>query len=116
MNLRARVADQTFINFNYAYIDAQYDVYCDDSRDWTQVYGNTFTSCKLDPLTGNPDTSGAYSRAGGGMPWTPDNAMVISVEHIELNVLNRYDHCIIWSPRHTTTCSAVGTRSIRIPS
>ena len=83
LNLRARVADQTFINFNYAYIDAKYDVYCDDSRDWTQVYGNTFTSCKLDPLTGNPDTSGAYSRAGGGMPWTPDNAMVLSVEHIQ---------------------------------
>lgn len=83
LNLRARVADQTFINFNYAYIDAQYDVYCDDSRDWTQVYGNTFTSCKLNPLTGNPDNSGAYSRAGGGMPWTPDNAMVLSVEHIQ---------------------------------
>ena len=83
LNLRARVADQTFVNFNYAYIDAQYDVYCDDSRDWTQVYGNTFTSCKLDPLTGNPDNSGAYSRAGGGMPWTPENALVFSVEHIE---------------------------------
>mgnify|MGYP005723773989 FL=1 len=83
LNLRARVADQTFVNFNYAYIDAQYDVYCDDSRDWTQVYGDTFTSCKLDPLTGNPDNSGAYSRAGGGMPWTPENALVLSVEHIE---------------------------------
>ena len=83
LNLRARVADQTFVNFNYAYIDAQYDVYCDDSRDWTQVYGDTFTSCKLDPLTGNPDDSGAYSRAGGGMPWTPENALVLSVEHIE---------------------------------
>ena len=75
LNLRARVADQTFINFNYAYIDAQYDVYCDDSRDWTDVHGS-FTSCKA-------GTVGAYSRAGGGMPWTPDNAMVLSVEHIE---------------------------------
>ena len=83
LNLRARVASQTFLNFNYAYIDAQYDVYCDDSRDWTQVYGNTFDSCKLDPTTGNPDDSGAFSRAGGGMPWTPENAMVLSVEHIQ---------------------------------
>ncbi|GIS23263.1 MAG: hypothetical protein CM15mP123_11650 [Gammaproteobacteria bacterium] len=49
LNLRARVADQTFINFNYAYIDAQYDVYCDDSRDWTEVHGS-FTTCK----TGTP--------------------------------------------------------------
>ena len=82
LNLRARVADQTTINFNYSYIDASYDNYCDDSRDWTEVHG-AFTSCKLDPATGNPDSSGAYDRAGGKMPWTPDNSMVISVEHIE---------------------------------
>ncbi|MFL2736394.1 MAG: TonB-dependent receptor [Gammaproteobacteria bacterium] len=75
LNLTARVADQTTLNFNYSYIDAQYDVYCDDSRNWTEVHG-TFTTCK----TGVP---GAYSRAGGGMPWTPDNAMVLSFEHVE---------------------------------
>ena len=75
LNLTARVADQTTLNFNYAYIDAQYDVYCDDSRNWTEVHG-TFETCK----TGTP---GAYSRAGGGMPWTPDNAMVFSFEHVE---------------------------------
>jgi len=82
LNLTARVADQTTLNFNYAYIDAQYDVYCDDSRNWTEVHGS-FTSCKLNPATGLPDNSGAYSRAGGGMPWTPDNAMVFSFEHVE---------------------------------
>tara|TARA_B100001559_G_scaffold300398_1_gene286483 strand:+ start:458 stop:3343 length:2886 start_codon:yes stop_codon:yes gene_type:complete len=75
LNLRARVADQTIINFNYAYIDAQYDVYCDDSRDWTDVHGS-FTTCKTGSV-------GAYSRAGAGMPWTPDNALVFSVEHVE---------------------------------
>ena len=75
LNLRARVADQTIINFNYSYIDASYDNYCDDSRNWSEVHG-TFTSCK----TGTP---GAYSRAGGKMPWTPDNAMVLSVEHVQ---------------------------------
>ena len=75
LNLRARVADQTIINFNYAYIDASYDNYCDDSRDWSEVHG-TFTTCK----TGTP---GAYSRTGGKMPWTPDNAVVLSVEHVQ---------------------------------
>ena len=75
LNLRARVADQTIINFNYSYIDASYDNYCDDSRNWSEVHGS-FTTCK----TGTP---GAYSRAGGKMPWTPDNAMVFSVEHVE---------------------------------
>jgi outer membrane receptor protein involved in Fe transport len=82
LNLRARVADQTIINFNYSYIDASYDNYCDDSRNWSEVHGS-FTSCKLDPTTGLPDNSGAYSRSGGKMPWTPDNAMVLSVEHVE---------------------------------
>ena len=82
LNLTARVADQTTLNFNYAYIDAQYDVYCDDSRNWSEVHGS-FTSCKINPATGLPDNSGAYSRAGGGMPWTPDNAMVFSFEHVE---------------------------------
>lgn len=82
LNLRARVADQTIINFNYSYIDASYDNYCDDSRDWSEVHGN-FTSCKLDPATGLPDNTGAYDRSGGKMPWTPDNAMVLSVEHVE---------------------------------
>ncbi len=75
LNLIARVADQTTINFNYAYIDAQYDVYCDDSRDWSDVHGS-FTSCKA-------GTVGAYSRVGGKMPWTPDNSLVLSVEHVE---------------------------------
>ncbi len=75
LNLRARVADQTIINFNYAYIDAQYDVYCDDSRNWTEVHGS-FTAC-------DATAPGSYSRAGGKMPWTPDNAIVFSVEHIE---------------------------------
>ena len=75
LNLRARVADQTIINFNYAYIDAAYDVFCDDSRDWTDVHGS-FTSCDSTKV-------GAYNRSGGKMPWTPDNAMVLSVEHVE---------------------------------
>ncbi len=82
LNLRARVADQTTINFNYSYIDASYDNYCDDSRNWSEVHGS-FTSCKIDPATGNPDDTGAYDRSGGKMPWTPDNAMVLSVEHLE---------------------------------
>ena len=75
LNLRASVADQTIINFNYAYIDAAYDVFCDDSRDWTDVHGS-FTSCDSTKV-------GAYNRSGGKMPWTPDNAMVFSVEHVE---------------------------------
>ena len=75
LNLRASVADQTIINFNYAYIDAAYDVFCDDSRDWTDVHGS-FTSCDSTKV-------GAYNRSGGKMPWTPDNAMVLSVEHVE---------------------------------
>ncbi len=82
LNLRARVADQTIINFNYSYIDASYDNYCDDSRNWSEVHGS-FTSCKLDPTTGLPDNTGAYDRSGGKMPWTPDNALVLSVEHVE---------------------------------
>ena len=75
LNLRARVTDQTIINFNYAYIDASYDNYCDDSRNWTEVHGS-FTAC-------DATAPGSYSRAGGKMPWTPDNAIVFSVEHIE---------------------------------
>ena len=75
LNLRARVADQTIINFNYSYIDASYDNYCDDSRNWTEVHGS-FTAC-------DSSAPGSYSRAGGKMPWTPDNAVVFSVEHVE---------------------------------
>ncbi len=75
LNLRARVAEQTIINFNYSYIDASYDNYCDDSRNWTEVHGS-FTAC-------DSSAPGSYSRAGGKMPWTPDNAVVFSVEHVE---------------------------------
>ena len=75
LNLRARVAEQTIINFNYSYIDASYDDYCDDSRDWTEVHGS-FTDC-------DATATGSYSRAGGKMPWTPDNALVLSVEHVQ---------------------------------
>ena len=39
LNLTARVSEGTTLNFNYAYIDAQYDDYCDDSRDWREVHG-----------------------------------------------------------------------------
>ena len=46
LNLTARVSQGTTLNFNYAYIDAQYDDYCDDSRDWSEVHGS-FTSCML---------------------------------------------------------------------
>ena len=63
------------VNFNYSYIDASYDNYCDDSRDWTEVHGS-FTAC-------DSSAPGSYSRAGGKMPWTPDNAVVFSVEHVE---------------------------------
>ena len=75
LNLAARVSDGTTVNFNYAYIDAQYDSYCDDSRDWTEVHGS-FTDCSA-------TATGSYQRAGGAMPWTPEQAMIISVDHIE---------------------------------
>jgi len=75
LNLTARVSQGTTLNFNYAYIDAQYDDYCDDSRDWTEVHGS-FTSCSA-------TAAGAYQRAGGKMPWTPEQAMIFSFDHIE---------------------------------
>ena len=75
LNLTARVSQGTTLNFNYAYIDAQYDDYCDDSRDWSEVHG-TFTSC-------SNTAAGAYQRAGGKMPWTPEQAMIFSFDHIE---------------------------------
>ncbi len=102
LNLRARVADQTIINFNYSYIDASYDNYCDDSRNWSEVHG-TFTTCK----TGTP---GAYSRAGGKMPWTPDNAMVLSVEHVQPTRIG--DVVISTSYSHKTN---VGNADERVP-
>ena len=75
LNLTARVSQGTTLNFNYAYIDAQYDDYCDDSRDWREVHG-TFTDCSATAV-------GSYQRAGGKMPWTPEQAMIFSVEHIQ---------------------------------
>jgi outer membrane receptor protein involved in Fe transport len=75
LNLTARVSQGTTLNFNYAYIDAQYDDYCDDSRDWSEVHGS-FTSC-------SNSAAGAYQRAGGKMPWTPEQAMIFSFDHIE---------------------------------
>ena len=75
LNLTARVSQGTTLNFNYAYIDAQYDDYCDDSRDWSEVHGS-FTSC-------SNTAAGAYQRAGGKMPWTPEQAMIFSFDHIE---------------------------------
>ena len=75
LNLTARVSQGTTLNFNYAYIDAQYDDYCDDSRDWSEVHGS-FTSC-------SNTSAGAYQRAGGKMPWTPEQAMIFSFDHIE---------------------------------
>ena len=75
LNLTARVSQGTTLNFNYAYIDAQYDDYCDDSRDWSEVHGS-FTSCSA-------TAAGAYQRAGGKMPWTPEQAMIFSFDHIE---------------------------------
>ena len=65
----------TTINFDYSYIDAQYDSYCDDSRDWSEVHG-TFTAC-------NANSAGSYSRAGGSMPWTPEQSMILSVNHVQ---------------------------------
>ena len=75
LNLTARVSQGTTLNFNYAYIDAQYDDFCDDSRNWTEVHGS-FTSCSA-------TSPGAYQRAGGKMPWTPEQAMIFSFDHIE---------------------------------
>ena len=75
LNLTARVSAGTTLNFNYAYIDAQYDDYCDDSRDWREVHG-TFTDCSATAV-------GSYQRAGGKMPWTPEQAMIFSFDHIE---------------------------------
>jgi len=75
LNLTARVSQGTTLNFNYSYIDAQYDDFCDDSRDWREVHG-TFTDC-------NDDAKGSYQRAGGKMPWTPEQAMVFSFNHVE---------------------------------
>ena len=75
LNLTARVSQGTTLNFNYAYIDAQYDDFCDDSRDWSEVHGS-FTSCSA-------TSAGAYQRAGGKMPWTPEQAMIFSFDHIE---------------------------------
>ena len=75
LNLTARVSQGTTLNFNYAYIDAQYDDYCDDSRNWSEVHGS-FTSCSA-------TSPGAYQRAGGKMPWTPEQAMIFSFDHIE---------------------------------
>jgi len=75
LNLTARVSQGTTLNFNYAYIDAQYDDYCDDSRDWREVHG-TFTDCSATAV-------GSYQRAGGKMPWTPEQAMIFSFDHIE---------------------------------
>ena len=75
LNLTARVSQGTTLNFNYAYIDAQYDDYCDDSRDWREVHG-TFTDCSATAV-------GSYQRAGGKMPWTPEQAMIFSFEHVE---------------------------------
>ena len=75
LNLTARVSQGTTLNFNYAYIDAQYDDYCDDSRDWREVHG-TFTDCSATAV-------GSYQRAGGKMPWTPEQAMIFSFDHVE---------------------------------
>ena len=75
LNLTTRVGMGTTINFDYSYIDAQYDTYCDDSRNWTEVHGS-FTDC-------NPKSAGSYQRAGGSMPWTPEQAMILSVNHIQ---------------------------------
>ncbi len=75
LNLTTRVGLGTTINFDYSYIDAQYDNYCDDSRDWTEVHG-TFTAC-------DANAPGSYSRAGGSMPWTPEQAMILSVNHVQ---------------------------------
>jgi outer membrane receptor protein involved in Fe transport len=75
LNLTARVSQGTTLNFNYAYIDAQYDDFCDDSRDWSEVHGS-FTSCSA-------TAAGAYQRAGGKMPWTPEQAMIFSFDHVE---------------------------------
>jgi len=75
LNLIARVSQGTTLNFNYAYIDAQYDDYCDDSRDWREVHG-TFTDCSATAV-------GSYQRAGGKMPWTPEHAMIFSFDHVE---------------------------------
>ena len=75
LNMTARVGMGTTINFDYAYIDAQYDNYCDDSRDWSEVHG-TFTAC-------NSNSAGSYSRAGGSMPWTPEQSMILSVNHVQ---------------------------------
>ena len=75
LNLTARVSEGTTLNFNYAYIDAQYDDYCDDSRDWREVHG-TFTDCSATAL-------GSYQRAGGKMPWTPEQAIIFSFDHVE---------------------------------
>ena len=75
LNMTARVGMGTTINFDYSYIDAQYDSYCDDSRDWSEVHG-TFTAC-------NPNSAGSYSRAGGSMPWTPEQSMILSVNHVQ---------------------------------
>ena len=75
LNLTARVSQGTTLNFNYAYIDAQYDDFCDDSRDWREVHG-TFTDC-------NATAVGSYQRAGGKMPWTPEQAMIFSFDHVE---------------------------------
>ena len=75
LNLTARVAAGTTVNFNYAYIDAKYDDYCDDSRDWSEVHG-TFTDCSA-------TAPGSYQRAGSKMAWTPEQAMIFSFEHVE---------------------------------
>ena len=75
LNMTARVGMGTTINFDYSYIDAQYDSYCDDSRDWSEVHG-TFTAC-------NANSAGSYSRAGGSMPWTPEQSMILSVNHVQ---------------------------------
>jgi iron complex outermembrane receptor protein len=75
LNMTARVGMGTTINFDYAYIDAQYDQYCDDSRDWSEVHGS-FTAC-------DSSAAGSYSRAGGSMPWTPEQSMILSVNHIQ---------------------------------
>ena len=75
LNMTARVGMGTTINFDYSYIDAQYDQYCDDSRDWSEVHGS-FTAC-------DSSAAGSYSRAGGSMPWTPEQAIILSVNHVQ---------------------------------
>ena len=41
----------------------------------SEVHG-TFTAC-------NANSPGSYSRAGGSMPWTPEQSMILSVNHVQ---------------------------------